>query len=151
MGKIADMISNLKSLTVEKQVDDIAKIVRRNEDTIVDMNRDQMMAGEDSSGKPIGKYSNPVYEDFKKFLNPKAGGKVDLFLEGGFQREMFLKGTAFPFTTDSTNYKRKKLIEGDGYGENTFGINEQNKEVLRQDVLKEEIQDYYRGKILNVR
>jgi len=151
MGKIQDMINHLKGFTPMKQVDDIAKIVMSHEETIVDMNRDQMLLGEDSEGGIIGRYSNPVYEAFKESINPKAGGNVDLRLSGSFQREMFLKGTSFPFTTDSTDSKRNKLIDGDGYGENVFGVNKPNKEILRHEVLKEDIQEYYKGTVLHIR
>jgi hypothetical protein len=149
MGKIADMIANLKSLTVEKQVADIAKIVQGHESTIVDMNRSQLLLGEDSEGKSLGEYHNEEYKEFKRILNPRE--VVDLRLTGSFHREMFLKGASFPFTVDSADSKRNILIEGDGYGPDVFGVNEPNKETLRQDVLKEEIQGYYRENILNLR
>jgi hypothetical protein len=150
MGKIQDMITHLKTFSVQKQVEDIAKIVRSHEEDIVELNQEQMLHGEDSEGGIIGKYSNPEYAAEKEALNPKAGGNVDLKLAGGFQREMFLKGTSFPFNVDSTDSKRDKLIGGDGYGEKAFGLNAPSKTKLDQDVLKEDIQDYYKSSVFKL-
>jgi hypothetical protein len=150
MGKISDIKNHLLGFTVQKQVEDIAKIIRNHEDDIVDLNRNQMMLGEDSGGGIIGRYSNPIYEAFKESINPRAGGLVDLKLSGGFQGNMFLKGTSFPFTVDSHDEKRSKLIEGDGYSEKVFGPNKPNLETIRQDVVKEDIQEYYKGTVIRL-
>jgi hypothetical protein len=151
MGKIQDMIKHLNSFTVQKQVDDIAKIVISHEEDILDLNRDQMLLGEDSEGGIIGRYSNPIYEAFKQSINPRAQGYVDLKLSGGFQGNMVLRGTSFPFLPDSTDSKRNKLIEGDGYGPKVFGLNAPSKEILRHEILKEDIQEYYRESVVKVR
>jgi hypothetical protein len=145
MGKLTALIEQLKTFTPEKQSADVSKIVVTHEDDIVELNQSQMLLGETATGGIIGRYSNPIYEAFKESLNPKAGGNVDLKLTGGFQGNMFLKGTSFPFTTDTLDEKRSKLIDGDGYGKEVFGLNEPNKEKLTKEILKEDIQDYYRS------
>jgi hypothetical protein len=151
MGKLSEIQDRLKSFSVEQQESDILKIMRDHEKSIVDLNRSQLLHGKDSNGNSLGEYRNEEYAAMKLAMNPLGEGRYDFRLTGSFQDKMFLQADQFPATIDSSDSKRDKLIGGDAAGEDAFGIDKENKEVLRQDILKSPIKKYYKDKVFSVR
>ncbi len=142
MGKLADMVNNLKKITVESQEKDLLAIVKEHSEQVLDLNRRQLFQGFNSQGESLGEYKSKEYAEFKRRRNPR--GVVDLRLTGSFYDDMLIQGTKFPITIDSTNEKRDKLVEGDGYGTEVFGLTDESQEILNQHILMEPVQEYYR-------
>lgn len=126
MVKLVNLISKLKAYNEEAI---ILESLRRIEDVIVDLNRAQLMAGLNSKGGLLGTYRSKEYEEFKKYLNPKANGAVDLFLTGAFQESFFVELGKLPVTIFATDNKTGKLSEGYDF---IFGLSPNSKRELRQ-------------------
>jgi hypothetical protein len=141
MGKLRDLKKKLEGVTIEGQETELLKIVSSLEDTIVDMNTDQLMQGLNSKGESLGEYASAGYAEMKKTLNP--AGVVDLKLEGDFHSGFFIEAIKFPVRIDSKDSKTNKLVFH--YGENIFGLVEQNKNILSHDYIKERYQNYLRN------
>jgi hypothetical protein len=140
-GKLNDLISNLQSLTVEKQTKDVLGIIKSHESELVDLNIAQMdLQGIDADGKRLRAYRNPRYAAIKRQINPR--GVTDLHLTGAFHREMFVDASEFPVEFGSRNYKSRRLQ--DQYG-NIFGLTAENKEGAAKEILRPSVEDYYRG------
>jgi hypothetical protein len=144
MGKLRDLVSKLKTFTPDKQEKDLLKIVKDHENDIVELNQSQLFRGHDAEGRSLGRYNSEEYAELKRQLNPR--NVVDLKLSGSFYEGMFMKsrGEVFPITIDSKDEKRDKLVQGDAYGENIFGLTEESKTELNKVVLREPITKYYR-------
>lgn len=143
--KIKELIKRLEEGygNQEKQLEQIVKL---NSKQILDLNKQQLFEGVDSSNKSLGKYKSKWYAAFKKMLNPN--GVVDLYLEGGFYTGFFIKRLKFPIQIDSRDYKRNKLVEQ--YGKNIFGLNQESKRIFARDIIKVALNNYWK-KILRVR
>jgi hypothetical protein len=140
-GKLNTIIDNLQSLTADKQIEDVLKIVKSHEPELVDLNIRQMDEyGIDATGKRLAPYRNPRYASIKRQLNPR--GVTDLHLTGSFHRQMFIDASNFPVEFDSHDYKSRRLQ--DRYGQ-ILGLTPQNKEVATQEILRPSIEEYYRG------
>lgn len=143
MGAIRDKLAQWKKITEESITEEVLSLMREESEAIIALNHSQLLLrGEDSEGKSLGSYSNPEYEAAKKFLNPN--GVVDLKLTGRFHDSWFMEADSFPVTFDATDSKRDMLINQDGYGENVFGLQKSNKDVMAQEILKPKIQNRYR-------
>jgi len=144
--KLSGLISKLDHLTIEQQEKDLLEIVRDHSREIIDLNQSQLLHGQDANGKSLGQYHNEAYAAYKRILNPL--GVVDLKLTGSFYDHMFVRANSWPVTIDSTDSKRDMLIQGDAYGEDAFGLQEENKSKLAKGPLKEAAKGYYRRQIL---
>jgi hypothetical protein len=123
MGKLRDYITHLRKVDLEEVA---RKAVADNDSLVIDMNTSQLMEGKDSEGNDLAPYRNPDYAAFKATLNPK--GVTDLKLSGDFHRGFFLRKQQFPMTIESQDYKEERLTKK--YGEQIFGLNQENKEEL---------------------
>jgi len=94
------------------------------EEDIIDLNRSQLYEdGIDSKSKKLHTYRSNHYRDYKYEIRSRE--ITDLFLTGQFQRNFYIKIDGSEYGFSSTDYKTQKLI--DNYGENIFGLTEQNK------------------------
>lgn len=118
--KLKRIAKNLKDK--EKIREGFVVILKRHEQFILDLNREQMMAGLDADGQPLGEYQSEEYAIMKLAYNP--AGVVDLRLTGSFHNEMFITDEGGIWSTDS---KTEKLVEL--YG-NIFGLTEASKAKL---------------------
>ena len=102
-----------------KEVVENSLIDTRNELTAAQ--RNQMLHGERSSGKKIGKYKNPDYAVKKYQMNPLAGlGFKDLKLEGDFHKEIIVDVRQNAVVFGSADEKTSDIIEREG--DNIFGL-----------------------------
>jgi hypothetical protein len=142
MNDLEVFANKLKSYTVERQEADLAAIVKSHEAEIVDINLEQLMAGQNSDGSPI----MPEYTDRTVEIKKAKGqpsDRVTLKDEGDFHNSFFLEGEQFPFTTFATDIKLPELTEK--YGDAIFGFTEESKARISNDVLKEDITEYYKN------
>lgn len=146
MGKLRDLGKKMEEWVITDE--DLLGIFEKPEVAayVIDLNRDQLMKGLNSDGTILGRYSSEEYERFKKFLNPLAGGYVDLFLEGNFQEGFFVEAGKFPITLSSHDKKSGKLSEG---YDKIFGLTSRNLGLLR-DFLKPYIINIYKSKGLKL-
>lgn len=99
----------------------VAKSISNNERAIVDLNRQQMYAGNDANDKFI----TPEYTDYtveKKIEKGQPFDRVTLYDEGDFYQSMFLQPFGSEFEVQATDYKTGALKEK--YGENILGISD---------------------------
>lgn len=120
MGSISRLIRNVKGLNLDEVFEESFSEKQR---PLVLLQRDQMLHGERSDGKKIGKYRNKKYAQKKYAQNSLAGfGYIDLRLTGDFQGDILadVRNKSVVFT--SADEKTSKLIED--FGEKIFGLNE---------------------------
>lgn len=79
-------------------------------------------------------YQSLAYSNFKKTVNPKAGGKVDLILTGAFVESMYLlKPKTGRYLFGATDNKRSKLIEA--YSINIMGLNQNVFDKFQKEII----------------
>jgi len=97
------------------------KAVEINGAAIVDLNKAQMRMGLDETGDISPKYRSTYLRKKQQLPTYMAGTKVDLYLEGLFQGQMYMMtGNKFAEIT-SKDYKTPDLLEK--YGEGIFNLN----------------------------
>lgn len=144
LKKVADELRKIDLLRLtEEQV-----LITKEE--LLDLNTDEQLflKGVDSKGESLGTYT--AFTKRAKQAKNQPSNRVTLKDEGDFYRGFTLEGKRFPFSIDSTDEKRDKLV--DKYGEDIFGITPDNtskyaKETLLpnlQDALNEELKKAFR-------
>ena len=79
-------------------------------------------------------YRSPSYENFKRTINPLAGGKVDLILTGAFVDSMYLlKPKQGRYLFGATDSKRSKLVEA--YSINIMGLNQNVFDKFQKEII----------------
>lgn len=147
MDKLTDIISKLNSVSEKEFESKILEIVDSKKNEVLDMNTSQLFSGRDSSDQNMTSYYSEGYAEMKNLMNPTPGlGNPDLKLTGDFYKGFFLKDDTFPISFSSTDNKTEMLTQK--YGENIFGLDNDNLEKLRQDI-KPEIQEYI-GSVLRL-
>lgn len=100
--------------------------------------RGQLHYGEDKTGHQIApKYKSEGYAIAKEELNPVPGlGTPDLFVTGDFYNgiQEVVNATGYSFTIESNDEKAPKLELK--YGEDIYGLNEENQGYYATEVLK---------------
>jgi len=85
----------------------------------------QMLQGEDSKGNKIGKYRSPKYAAAKHAMNPLAGlGNMDFKLTGDFYKGFFTKLSATSIMASSSDKKLERLLK---INKDVFGLGPVNK------------------------
>jgi hypothetical protein len=125
---------------------ELERTIKINSKVILDLNKQQLFEGVDSTGKSLGQYKSKWYAKLKRMLNPN--GVVDLYLTGKFYAGFYLKKIGFPIQIDSKDKKRNKLV--DDYGGKIFGLNKESKELFAKDYIKDGLLKYYK-KVLHLR
>lgn len=146
MGKFQDLITKISAFTPDVIEEGILKILKENEPALVDANIDQLMSGEDATGKLLRSYASEQYAKFKKTLNPK--GVTDLKLTGSFQEGIFVNAGSFPVIFDSTDEKTKDLKAD--YGNDILGLSQKSLSAVTKGYIKEDVQSLYRANILGI-
>jgi hypothetical protein len=144
MSALRDYIARLRTITVFSQEEQIFKILKENEATIIDLNLSQLSNGQDSDGKPI----EPPYTELTREIKREKGQPVDrvtLRDEGDFYRGFFMSDD-FPMVFDSKDWKTDKLT--DKYGSEIFGLNKENQGRLNREVVLLAYLNYLREVLL---
>lgn len=121
-------------------------VLNETSEDYLNLNRDQMMHGENSKGEMIGLYRNMAYERMKTAMNPLANSTVDLKLTGDFQRELTLRIISKKrFALYSQDAKNNDLMKK--YGEEIFGLNDKYLDEFRKNFFhvpfKQSINDFW--------
>lgn len=122
------MILNLKKINIKETIEEV---MVEDVNALAAAQRDQMLHGERSTGKKIGKYKNKKYAAMKYAMSPLAGnGYKDLKLTGSFQDLIIAepRSTGVVFTSNDTH---TDAVTGDSKldsilnreGEDIFGLN----------------------------
>lgn len=143
MSKLFTLANKLSKVTVLEQEQAMAAIVKKHEAEIVDLNIKQLDEGVYTDGQAIEPEYTPLTKEIKKGKG-QPFNRVTLEDEGDFKRGMHLEGDTFPFEVNSTDLKIGKLDEKYN-GEKFFGLSEENKTVVAQTIVKDDIVEYYKG------
>jgi len=123
-------------------VERFQKIVKRNENRIIEIHSKQLGQGKDSDNKTI----TPPYSDSYKKVKKKKGlgsygkaiNRVTLFLTGEYHSsyKITLSNNKIEFGPDSTNADLGQVLVN-RYGEEIEGLTEKNEEITIIQVLPE--------------
>lgn len=123
-----------------KIVSDI--IVLNTANVITDV-RHRWEYGQSVRGGIIGRYREPMYAEYKRNLNPNANGTVDLMLTGSLVDHLTLKRISEGiYQVISTDEKYTKLAEK--YGSHEFGITDEQRYQLYEDIEKVAIAEVFK-------
>lgn len=148
MATLVSLQKQLKRFTLSKISREVLRIVKANEDVLIDANLQQLMEGEDSKGNKIDPpYASANYAEFKLTLNP--AGVVDLNLTGAFHGGWRMLAGRWPVTFTSTDKKTSEL-KGK-YGSEIFGVQQNNLGEINQKNILPDVQAYYKRDIFNLR
>ena len=130
MEEIVTLQKNIQ-LLIDNFDEIIKSCIADNDESIIKIQQNQMLLGENSEGDKIGMYQDVFYADEKYSMNTKAGhGYVDLKYSGDFYNAMFLKIVGDEFEIDSTDEKAKDLKDKYNKNGDIFGINDNNFDTL---------------------
>lgn len=117
--------------------DIMGKLIKENAHVVEDLQTDQLNAGMDSEGNPIGPPYRPLTVTLKK-AKGQPYDRVTLKDEGDFHAGLFLSGGAKnQFAIGSSDPKTGKLQAK--YGDEILGLNEASQHRLIDDLLRPEI------------
>jgi len=120
------------------------KEAQSNSELIADLNRQQLVVGENGDGRDVGVYKSPRYASFKKRIGSIAPtGIVDLKLSGDLYKEITATITPANITIESKvsydKYQEKR------YGEEIHQLQDQNWEEVEFKVLIETRDKYLKA------
>lgn len=139
---IFEMLQNVRSINLTEEV---PKIIEQTSYEITVLNQEQMYSGFDSNGNKIGAYRSKPYSEKKQIKNPKPGfGVPDLFVNGSFYKGMGVIVRKDTFEGNSVDVKTEKLIKD--YGEDIFGLYDENKGKYANETLFGRVKDYITAK-----
>jgi hypothetical protein len=113
---VSKITEKLLSINVHTLISDSILV---HEKEIVDLNRTQLWAGNDSNGKALSPEYHPLTIMYKEASGLPAD-RVTLFETGEFYESIFLNRVGDEFIFESDSWKAKKLAHK--YGENIFGL-----------------------------
>lgn len=147
MATLGQLQKRLLRASPSKVSKDVLKIVRKEEDVLIDANLDQLMRGEDSEGNKIDPpYASAHYANFKLTLNP--AGVVDLKLTGSFHNKWRMNANNWPIYFTSTDEKEPELTEK--YGSDIYGVQQESLGEINQKNILPEVQRYYKREIFGL-
>ena len=114
------------------------------------LNREQLYSGVDSENRSLGVYSLKTILDKQRKNQPTD--RVTLRDTGDFYASLYLVQKEKSFEIDSKDADQTKVNKLlDVYGENIFGVTEQNKVILRElatpilaQYLKQKLNEYFK-------
>ncbi len=143
-GKIKLMRDKLYKATPDVVGNEVLSIIRKNDAILIRLNHEQLMQGRTSLGKEVQPpYQSVWYAEFKLTKNPL--GVVDLNLTGAFYNGWFVSADTFPIFLGSADEKTFSLVKK--YGKDIFGEDKDSLEQIRKDIVKPNVQSYFRDLI----
>ena len=115
----------------------LGEAVEENEAFITDLNAEQMYKGQRADGSEI----EPEYKNLTRQIKQMKGqpfDRVTLRDTGSFQRKIEIETDRDGFDIFSTDHKEKDLKEK--YGNEIFGLTKESKQELKDERLKESLQ-----------
>lgn len=120
----------------------LAEVIEENKSLIEDMNIAQLQRGERSDGAVL-----PDYSPTSVFKYGKPPGPIKLFDTGAFYRGITARIYKNSLDMDNTDSKTAMLALR--YGEEIIGLQEENVEAVKFDIVKPGLIDKARKLILN--
>lgn len=141
MATLKKAISTIKAFNFELS---LLKVVKDNDNVIIDLNTDDQLFkfGIDSAGQKLAPYRSSEYAQLKAQLNPNR--VTDLKLEGDFYKGFRVDADKFPIYVTSIDDKAAKLVAK--YGEDIFGLTQENKGEFSDQILQD-VQQEIRQKL----
>lgn len=119
----------------------ILKIVKDNENTLIQMNTDQLFSGKLADGKSLPNYSERSVTVFHKRPGPWS-----LYDTGSFFGKFYVNANKFPIFIDSADLKTPRILEMvESKGKNpdyVFGINNKNKKDFGKNYILPDVKKY---------
>jgi hypothetical protein len=141
-AKLFYIRKNINSISWE-----LIKGNKRLQELALDLNRKQLLEGQDSRENPLGNYSQR--HATRRANNGLQTSHIDLKFSGAFQDAFEIKEGEEPdeiFRITSSNSKRDDIVKGlkyrEGFGEDIFGLTPENLEIFKREfnpLLKERI------------
>jgi hypothetical protein len=133
----------------EQQLEEVADIIMYLEEEILDMNRQQLLQGENYKGHMVGFYKDPTIE--KKKMKGQEYRFVTLHDSGDHFDSMYINHDVEMGGEFSIFAKEiyEDNVEGslvDRYGQRIYGLNEANTKILAAKVQKK-LQESFRRKM----
>lgn len=124
-----------KTLSQSNLIKIVSDILVLNTANVVTDVRNRLEYGQSVRGGIIGRYRDPDYSDYKRSINPNAGGNVDMILTGNTVDNLTLQKIAEGiYQIISTDEKYDRLARK--YGSREFGITETQRFELYADIEK---------------
>ena len=130
MKSFFDVYTNIMALTPRKAVEVAIQTI--DSEYVTELNKEQLFDGEFSDGTPTPDYSPHTIEKKKKsggFIS--SNGRIAFRDKGDFFRKMGVKKQKTQLKLFSKDEKSNMLIEE--FGEDIFGLNEENKQLIIED------------------
>jgi len=125
-------------------IDETREIMQENADTILEMNKDQLLHGMDAEGRPMPElsttYEGGKYREQKEQMNPEAEGRWDIRLTGDTQANMVLMLNQGTYEITSTDPKTDMLKDkARKKGAILFGIDPMNEAGLIDNIIQPQL------------
>lgn len=137
MVELRAIVDRLKTLKVVLP-NLVREVIQESEQEIIDLNQVQLFSGENADGSDI----EPEYTSLTKRIKRVKGqpfDRVTLRDTGSFYGKMKVKTAGEILEIDSTDPKRNKLVQK--YGEEIFGLTDENKSDLSEFILKPRLEE----------
>jgi hypothetical protein len=141
MANLRLIIATLKATDFEQES---LKAIRVQGSEVLDMNTGQLMDGKTAADQPVLPPYAPM-TIFKKIAKGQSL-RVTLFDEGDFQEAFYMEAGSYPVKIRSKDWKEGKLVEK--YGQDIFGLTQDNLESVRKDIVLPSLIDYIRKAVL---
>lgn len=142
MTDINKLINNLKAVDVSDIIQAATALTIKD---LEKLQKEQMLSGEDSKGKEIGRYKNKKYAAAKHILNPLPGlGVMDFKLYGDFQKLIFSTLDSSGVTISSSDKKTARLLS---INKDVFTLNTDHTEKYSKEHMGPEATDLIKRKI----
>jgi len=153
MGTIAKYLTQVKDAR-DGLIDESVSIVQKNQDKIVNLNKNQFTDGFGSDDQDLINIDPTFYGTYSLFTsklypNKPFGGLYDFFLTGAFIHGLFIKmgDDKLSFTIDSTGKgSGEKALFFSSY-KNLFGLDSKNTAIVNYQYIYPEILTYLNSKI----
>jgi len=132
MRRYKELAKRLRCVTIQEQLDELNRLVLREEELVTSLVKAQLMRGVDGDGNFLTPYKSKSYAKFKKTLNPR--GVTDLRLTGSFHENMFLV-SGVPTIIWSYDEKTSELVSK--YGKKLFELSETNTKTVVSRIKKD--------------
>lgn len=142
MGKLREFHKRLQQ-RIKSQEKDLLAIIKKNEQALLDLNRDQLMHGLRPDGSKLPAYKNESYKIMKELYNPL--GVMDLRLTGKLHARMYIDTSRSPIVIWSDDEKTDKIVGN--YGD-IFGFTEASKKLIPK-ILEDDL-NAYRKKLMEL-
>jgi hypothetical protein len=137
MITMREMKERWETLDLQQEGANVINESQQNQETISELNREQLTKGLNKEGEKLRKYYDKGYAEMKEGMNPIPGyGNPDLKLTGDFYDSFETIADREDITITATDEKTSMLIEKyNKSGGDIFGLSSESIDVVREDIL----------------